>query len=186
MDYSVHEKAIVETELVGAGTKIWAFVHILKGARIGKNANICDHCFIEGEVTLGNEVTVKSGVYLWNGITVEDNVFIGPSVTFANDRYPRSKNTGFVQGTIVLKKGCSIGANATILPGVTVGTYAMVGAGAVVTKHVPKFSLVYGSPALPHGFVCMCGLKLVFSNERAQCSCKRKYQLTTDGVHHDE
>lgn len=153
MKYAVHKNAIVRTKNIGEGTKIWAFCNILKGAVIGKNCNICDGCFVENKVSIGNNVTIKNGVYLWEGIIVEDDVFIGPNATFTNDKFPRSKNTNYKQEKTLLKKGCSIGANATILPGIVIGESAMVGAGAVVTKDVPDFALVYGNPARVMGKV---------------------------------
>jgi len=147
MKYQIHKNAIVKSKNIGEGTKIWAFCNILEGAKIGRRGNICDGCFMEGKVTVGNNVTIKNGVYLWDGVTVEDNVFIGPAVVFTNDLNPRSKNTKYEKKKTLVKKGSSIGANATILPGITVGKYAMVGAGSVVTKNVPDFALVYGNPA---------------------------------------
>lgn len=147
MKYFIHEKAIVKSKNIGEGTRIWAFCNILEGTRIGKNCNICDGCFIEGKVVIGDNVTIKNGVYLWDGIIVEDDIFIGPNATLTNDKFPRSKNTNYKREQTLFKKGCSIGANATILPGITIGQYAMVGAGAVVTKDVPDFTLVYGNPA---------------------------------------
>lgn len=145
--YFVHEKAIVESSKIGKGSRIWAFVHILPDASVGKNCNICDGCFVENKVVIGDNVTIKNGVYLWDGTTVEDDVFIGPNVTFSNDKLPRSKNTNYKQEKTLLKKGCSIGANATILPRIVIGKSAMIGAGAVVTKDVPDFTLAYGNPA---------------------------------------
>ena len=171
----VHQNAIVETCSIGEGTKIWAFVHILSGVKIGKNANICDYCFIENRVVIGNNVTIKSGVYLWDDITIEDNVMIGPSATFTNDKYPRNRNANWVRDKVLLKKGCTVGGNATILPKIAVGKYALIGAGAVVTKDVPDFALVYGNPATIHGYICMCGKKLEFKGARSHCSCGRKY-----------
>lgn len=142
-----HPKALVETDKIGEGTRIWAFAHILSGAVIGGDCNICDHTFIENEVNIGDRVTIKCGVYLWDGITIEDDVFIGPNVTFSNDPFPRSKkHLGEYYKTIV-KVGASIGANATILPGVTIGEFSMIGAGAVVTKSVPSRAVVVGNPA---------------------------------------
>ncbi|OGH46075.1 MAG: dTDP-6-deoxy-3,4-keto-hexulose isomerase [Candidatus Levybacteria bacterium RIFCSPLOWO2_02_FULL_37_10] len=161
MKYFVHKNAIVETKNIGKGTKIWAFCNILRGARIGENCNICDGCFVERDVVIGNNVTIKNGVYLWDGILVEDDVFIGPNATFANDKFPRSKNTNYKQEKTLLKKGCSIGANAIILPGIIIGKSAMVGAGAVVTKDVPDFALVYGNPAKVMGKVDRSG-RVVF------------------------
>jgi len=159
--YFAHKKAIVESKNIGEGTKIWAFCNILKGAKIGKNCNICDGCFVEGEVVVGNNVTVKNGVYLWNGITVENNVFIGPGAVFTNDKYPRSKNANYKKEKIVIKKGASIGANATILPGITIGEYSMIGAGAVVTKNIPNYKFVYGNPAKIMGKVDKNGKAVV-------------------------
>lgn len=176
-DYFVHEKSIVETTHIGRGTRIWAFVHILKNARIGRNVNICDHCFIEGNVKIGNNVTIKSGVYLWDGTTIEDDVMIGPAAVFTNDRWPRSKNSNYKQEKIVLKKGSSIGANATILPGITIGPHALVGAGSVVTHDVPNFALVYGNPAVVKGYICVCGQKLAISSSRITCICGRTYKF---------
>lgn len=163
---------------MGAGSTVWAFVHILPGAIIGRNVNVCDHCFVENEVMLGDNVVVKCGVWLWDGITVEDNVFIGPGAVFTNDRLPRSKNRDFVLERTVLRKGCSIGASATVLAGVTVGAYAMVGAGAIVAEDVPDFALVYGAKARVHGFVCECGKKLSFAANRAACGCGLRFRKT--------
>ena len=143
-----HPEAIVETEQVGAGTRIWAFVHVLAGARIGSDCNICDHVFIENEVVLGDRVTIKSGVQLWDGVTLEDDVFIGPNATFTNDPAPRSRQRpSGTWPTLTVRRGASVGANATLLPGITVGQYAMVGAGAVVTRSVPPHAVVVGNPA---------------------------------------
>jgi len=147
MQYSKHANAIVETENVGAGTRIWAFVHVLPGALIGADCNLCDHVFIENDVVVGDRVTIKSGVQLWDGVRIEDDVFIGPNATFTNDRFPRSKQYPEKYAVTVIQKGASIGANATILPGVTVGRNAMVGAGSVVTKDIPPNAIVAGNPA---------------------------------------
>ena len=147
MSYKKHPTAIVETENVGAGTRVWAFVHILPGAQIGTDCNLCDHVFIENDVTIGDRVTVKSGVQLWDGVRIEDDVFLGPNVTFTNDPFPRSKQYLEKYATTLIQNGASIGANATILPGVTVGKNAMVGAGSVVTKDVPPNAIVMGNPA---------------------------------------
>jgi len=176
-NYQAHKTAIVESNKIGRGTRIWAFVHILKDAIIGMNVNICDHCFIENKVVIGDNVTIKSGVFLWDGVTIENNVFIGPSVSFANDRYPKSKNTNYKQEKIMLKIGSSIGSNATILPGISVGRHALVGAGSVVTKNVEDFSIVFGNPASQRGFICACKNKLIFNNKVALCVCGKKYEL---------
>jgi len=145
--YFVHEKGICESEKIGSGTKIWAFAHVLKGAEIGSDCNICDGVFVENDVRVGDRVTVKCGVQLWDGLRVEDDVFIGPNVTFTNDAFPRSKQYPGEFLKTVLKKGSSIGANATILPGLEIGMHAMVGAGSVVTMNVPAYSSVAGNPA---------------------------------------
>lgn len=147
----IHEKAEVQTHSIGDDTKIWQYTIILSGAEIGDNCNINAQCFIENDVIIGNNVTVKCGVQLWDGITIEDDVFIGPNATFTNDKYPRSKvyPEQFVRTTV--KKKASIGANATILCGVTIGENAMIGAGSVVTKDVPAGELWFGNPARSHG-----------------------------------
>jgi acetyltransferase-like isoleucine patch superfamily enzyme len=142
----VHELALVETDDIGPGTRIWAFAHVMPGARIGADCNICDHTYMEGDVIVGDRVTIKSGVYLWDGLRVEDDVFLGPQATFTNDRFPRSKQS-FQRAITTIRRGASIGAGAIILPGVTVGERAMVGAGAVVTRDVPDAAVVVGNPA---------------------------------------
>ncbi|WP_063911625.1 acyltransferase [Pseudomonas sp. p21] len=144
---SIHQLADVKSDAIGEGTRVWQFVVIMKGAQIGRNCNICAHTLIEGDVVLGDNVTVKSGVYLWDGTRIADDVFIGPNATFTNDAMPRSKVYPEQFNGITLERGASIGANATLLPGVVVGEYAMVGAGAVVTKNVPPYAVVVGNPA---------------------------------------
>lgn len=148
----IHEKAICESDAIGTGSRIWAFAHILPGARIGKNCNVCDHVFIENDVIVGDDVTLKCGVQLWDGVRLGDRVFVGPNATFTNDKQPRSKvyPAAFLQ--TVVENGVSIGANATILPGITIGTGAMIGAGAVVTKNVPPNATVVGNPAVIVGY----------------------------------
>ena len=140
----IHELSDVQSKNIGKDTNIWQYCVVLPNAKIGDNCNICSHCFIENDVVIGNNVTVKNGVYLYDGITVEDDVFIGPNATFCNDRYPKSKNKDFKLESIVIKKGASIGANATILPGVTIGENALIGAGAIVTKRVNAKSKIIG------------------------------------------
>lgn len=142
----VHPLADVQSDEVGAGTRIWQFAVVLKGSRIGRDCNICAHTFIEGGVTLGDRVTVKSGVFLWDGLTAEDDVFIGPNATFTNDRSPRSGQRTPFEPTL-LKAGASIGAGAVILPGLQIGRNAMIGAGAVVTRSVPDGETWVGNPA---------------------------------------
>jgi UDP-2-acetamido-3-amino-2,3-dideoxy-glucuronate N-acetyltransferase len=145
--FFAHPNAIVESEKVGKDTRIWAFVHILPQAVIGEDCNLCDHVFVENDVIVGDRVTIKSGVQLWDGVRLEDDVFIGPNVTFTNDRFPRSKQYPQEYLKTIVERGASVGANATLLPGVRVGQNAMVGAGAVVTKDVPPNSIVAGNPA---------------------------------------
>jgi UDP-2-acetamido-3-amino-2,3-dideoxy-glucuronate N-acetyltransferase len=153
MEYFRHEFAIVETAHVGRGTRIWAFAHVLSGARIGRDCNICDHVFIENDVQVGDRVTVKSGVQLWDGITLADDVFVGPNATFTNDRFPRSRQHPPEFRRTMVKRGASIGANATILPGLAVGEQALVSAGCVVTRDVPANAIVAGNPARIMGYV---------------------------------
>lgn len=147
MGFFKHPQALVESQTIGDETSIWAFAHILPGARIGRNCNICDHVFIENDVSIGDRVTIKCGVQVWDGITIEDDVFIGPNATLTNDPFPRSKQYPEKFARTVISKGASIGANATILAGLTIGKNAMVGAGAVVTKNVPPHAIVTGNPA---------------------------------------
>lgn len=147
MSYFVHPHGICESSNIGEGTRIWAFVHVLEGARIGADCNICDHVFIENDVVVGDRVTVKSGVQLWDGLRVGDDVFIGPNATFTNDPFPRSKVYEHETAVTRIEAGASVGANATILPGVTIGARAMVGAGSVVTRDVPSGAIVTGNPA---------------------------------------
>jgi UDP-2-acetamido-3-amino-2,3-dideoxy-glucuronate N-acetyltransferase len=142
-----HPFALLESPHVGEGSRIWAFAHVLPGARIGRDANICDHVFIENDVSVGDRVTVKCGVQLWDGVTLEDDVFVGPNATFTNDMFPRSGHHDFELRRTRVCRGASIGANATVLGGLTVGAEAMVGAGAVVLKDVPPRAVVAGNPA---------------------------------------
>lgn len=155
----VHPTAIVDTKNIGNGTRIWAFVHVLKNVTIGENCNICDHCFVEGGVTIGDNSTIKSGIYIWEGVTIENDVFLGPNVVFTNDVWPRSKNYKPAE-KIIIKKGASIGANSTILGGVTIGEYSMSGIGSVITKNIKPYSLVYGNPAKHAGWIDELGNKL--------------------------
>jgi len=143
----IHELADVARCEIGEGTRVWQFVVILEGAKIGQDCNVCAHTLIEGDVIIGNNVTVKSGVQVWDGTRIEDDVFLGPNATLINDLMPRSKQYPKNFLGITLKKGSSIGANATLLPGITIGEGAMVGAGAVVTKDVPDYAVVVGNPA---------------------------------------
>lgn len=145
--YFLHPQGLCESENVGEGTRIWAFAHVLRGAVVGRNCNICDGVFIEGDVQVGDDVTIKSGVQLWDGIRLGKGVFVGPNATFTNDRFPRSKRYLDSYPRTVVKDGASIGANATILPGIEIGEHAMIGAGAVVLADVPARAVVAGNPA---------------------------------------
>lgn len=146
----IHPSADVQSDQIGDGTLIWQFCVVLPGAKIGRDCNINAHCFIENDVVVGDRVTVKCGVQLWDGMTVEDDVFIGPNATFTNDRSPRSKKSFELQRTTI-QRGASVGANATVLPGVTLGNGSFVAAGAVVTKDVPAGRMVMGVPAVDVG-----------------------------------
>ena len=156
----IHESSDVKWKSIGVDTNIWQYCVVMKDAIIGTNCNICAHVLIENNVIIGNNVTIKSGVQLWDGISIEDFVFIGPNVTFANDLVPRSKSKSWSLERTVIKKGASIGANSTILPGLVIGEYAMIGAGSVVTKEVPSYTLWYGNPAIQKGYVTKKGLLL--------------------------
>jgi acetyltransferase-like isoleucine patch superfamily enzyme len=144
---TIHPSSEVQTKQIGAGTTVWQFCVVLEGARLGQDCNINAQCFIENDVTLGDRVTVKSGVSLWDGVRLEDDVFVGPNVTFCNDKFPRSKQRPERFLTTIVRKGASLGGGAVILPGVTIGENAMVGAGAVVTKDVRAGAVVVGNPA---------------------------------------
>ncbi len=151
-DYFVHEQAICDSPNIGPGTKIWEFSHILPGASIGSDCNLSAGVFVENDVRVGDRVTVKSGTQLWDGVRIEDDVFIGPNVTFTNDSFPRSKVVPSQFRETIVRRGASIGGNATLLPGIEVGRGAVIGAGSVVTKNVPDFALVHGNPARIHGY----------------------------------
>jgi acetyltransferase-like isoleucine patch superfamily enzyme/dTDP-4-dehydrorhamnose 3,5-epimerase-like enzyme len=152
-EHFVHEQGLCETSDVGSGTRIWAFAHVLEGASIGSDCNICDGVFVEGGAVVGDRVTVKCGVQLWDGVVLEDDVFVGPNATFTNDLFPRSRHWLDSHPRTVVRAGASVGANATILPGIEIGRGAMVGAGAVVTRSVPPNAIVVGNPARINGYV---------------------------------
>lgn len=143
----IHPLADVADSVIGEGTRVWQFVVVLKGAKIGKDCNICAQSLIEGDVVIGDRVTIKSGVQIWDGSVIGDDVFIGPNATFTNDLYPRSKKYPNHFKGVTIHNGASVGANATILPGITIGEKALIGAGSVVTKDVPAHAVVIGNPA---------------------------------------
>ncbi|WP_295809021.1 acyltransferase [uncultured Apibacter sp.] len=149
----IHPTSDVQTQNIGNNTLIWQFCVILKNAVIGKNCNINFNVFIENEVTIGNNVTIKSGVQIWDGVIIEDDVFIGPNVTFTNDLIPRSKCYPSAFEKTIIKKGASIGANSTIIAGHTIGEYSLIGAGSVITKNIPPFTVWYGNPAIQKGII---------------------------------
>lgn len=175
----IHPTAVVDTKRIGAGTRVWAYTHIMEGSAIGANCNIGDHCFIENGSSIGDNTIIKNGNMLWEGITIEDGVFIGPHVFFTNDLYPRSRvlqqarnrykrKQNWLVPTLV-KQGASLGAGAVILAGITVGEYSMIGAGAVVAKNVPSYAIMTGNPSRINGWVCQCGKPLTFNNMVALC-----------------
>ena len=174
----IHPAAIVETDTVGAGTRVWAFTHVLAGASIGRDCNIGGHCYIESGAVVGDRVTVKNGNAVWAGVTLEEGVFVGPGVVFTNDRYPRSPrlgasgarydDEGWLEPTSV-RRGATLAAGAVILPGLTVGEFAFVGAGAVVTRDVAAHALVLGNPARAAGWVCRCARRVDVGADRRAC-----------------
>lgn len=143
----IHPLSDVQSKNIGKSTNIWQFCVVLPGAVIGDNCNICSHCFIENDVKIGNNVTIKCGVQIWDGMVIEDDVFIGSNATFTNDRHPKSRNKDWKLEPVIIKRGASIGANATVLPGVTIGENAVVAAGAIVTKDIPNGVTVIGNSA---------------------------------------
>jgi acetyltransferase-like isoleucine patch superfamily enzyme len=187
-----HPTALVESDQIGPRTRIWAFAHIMQGAVVGEDCNVCDHAFIESGAVVGNRVTIKNHVTVWDGVVLQDDVFVGPNAVFTNDKRPRSPRAGVAQSRYsdrkwlsktIVEVGATIGANATILSGLTLGQYSMVGAGAVVTKNVPAYAVVLGNPARHAGWVSKTGASLSFVNGLARCPDSGDvWNLTPDGI----
>ena len=180
MSKYIDERSDVKSTSIGKGSRIWQYVVILPGAQIGMHCNICAHCFIENRVKIGNHVTIKCGVSVWDEVTIEDNVFIGPNVSFTNDIYPRSGKHKQKYLPTIIKHNASLGANSTILAGIVVGEYALIGAGAVVTKSVPAYTVWVGNPARNIGYICKCGGNIT---ESLICeSCGVGYELFNSSI----
>jgi UDP-2-acetamido-3-amino-2,3-dideoxy-glucuronate N-acetyltransferase len=177
-----HPAAMVESDDVGEGTRVWAFAHVMRGARVGKDCNLGEGVFVEGGVIIGDDVIVKNGVALYDRVVIEDEVFLGPHCVFTNDLRPRAgrhKRPATTWAPTRIGRGATVGANATIVCGHDVGPYAMVAAGAVVTRNVPPYRLVAGVPARAIGFVCACGESLPAS---LTCACGLAYERDGDGL----
>lgn len=188
--FYLHPKALVEASDIGAGTRVWAFAHVMKGARVGRNCNIGDHCFIEAGAILGDNVTVKNGVSVWENVTIEDNVFLGPNCVFINDPNPRAyiKKSPRNLGKTLVRANATVGANASILCSLAIGRHAFVGAGAVVLRSVPDFALIVGNPGRQIGWMCYCARRLGLAADcpvTTECSCKhcgRVFRRTPAGL----
>ncbi len=175
----VHPQGLCESHEVGAGTRIWAFAHVMEGARVGVDCNVGDHSFIEAGAVVGSGVVVKNGVSIWDKVRIEDEVFLGPNMVFTNDRVPRAALETPPEEFLptLVRRGASIGANATVLCGVTIGEGALVGAGSVVLEDVPAFALVVGNPARRIGWICRCGERL---GDSLACACGLRYRLRSE------
>lgn len=192
--FYAHPQSLVETSEIGPHTRIWAFAHVMHGARVGAHCNIGDHTFIESGAILGNNVTVKNGVAVWGLVIIEDNVFLGPNCVFTNDPNPRSyiKKPLIELSPTMVRENSTIGANATVLCGITIGYAAFIGAGTVVTRSVPDYALVVGNPSRHIGWICFCAQKLLLSSSaplksRVTCSrCSRSFVRTSGGLSEEE
>ena len=192
-DYFAHESSYIDAGAqIGPGTKIWHFCHVMPRASIGERCNIGQNVFIASDVSIGNNAKIQNNVSLFTGVVIEDDVFLGPSMVFTNVINPRSHvNRKDEYKTTLIRQGSSIGANATIVCGITLGKYCFVGAGAVVTRDIPDFALVYGNPARIQGWMCQCGTRLEFSpqenHETAACSqCEDRYSKTGNSVQREK
>ena len=186
-DVYVDATAIVDSRVsLGKGTKVWHFVHIMEDTQIGKECVIADYVYVGKGVKIGNKVKLENRATVYGGVIIEDSVFVGPHVTFTNDPYPRSSNKDWKIHSTQVKKGSSIGARTVIVCGVTIGKYALVGAGSVVTENIPAHALVYGNPARIKGFVCRCGKKLETKKRKDNCvlmncsACEEKYEISIE------
>jgi len=181
MAFFKHDRSLVHPGAqIGEGSRVWANANILDGAIIGEHCNICDGCYVERGAIIANHVTLKNGVAVFDGVTLHDDVFVGAGVAFINDRNPRShRSDAWVLEKTIVQKGATIGANATVMCGVTIGTYAVIGAGCVVIKNVPDYTIVVGNPARWAGYACCCGRTL---SEELKCTCGASYQITNNTI----
>ena len=179
MSVFVHPQGLCESDQVGDGTRVWAFAHVLRGAVVGRDCNICDGACIEGGAVLGDRVTVKNAVLIWDGVTVEDDVFLGPAVVFTNDLRPRRTDQPFTPVPTRVARGASLGASTTVVCGTTIGSYAFAAAGSVITSDVPPHTWVAGVPATVRGFVCACGRPLA---QTLVCDCGNAYERAGAGL----
>ncbi len=183
---TIHPTAeIADDAVIGAGTKIWRHSQIISGAQIGEHCTIGHNCTVFGKASLGNRVKLEANIDVWDLVTLEDRVFVGPSVVFTNDPAPRSRDVSKREAwrPTLVREGAALGANATIVCGVTIGSWAMIGAGAVVTKDIPAYALAVGVPAKPIGWVCACGERLAFEGPDARCrGCQQMYRLADNAA----
>lgn len=181
----VHPNGLCESHEVGAGTRVWAFAHVLDGAKVGRDCNICDHAYVEGGAVVGDRVTIKNRVLVFEGVTVEDEVFLGPAVVFTNDLRPRAaiKRSGAALSKTLVRRGATLGAGTVVVCGLTVGEHAFVGAGTVVVRDVPPYAFVLGNPGRVIGWVCECGLRL---SDDLVCQCGLAYRTTPEGLERED
>jgi len=180
----IHADALVETPTIGCGTRVWRNAHIMPGAVVGSNCNIGENCYIEGHVKIGSGVTIKNNVAIWDNIILEDAVFVGPAAVFTNDLRPRAFNKKTASDLLAtrIKKGATIGANATIVCGITIHEYAFIGAGSVVTKDVPPYTMVFGNPAQVKGLMCRCSEIFTSRHGKYHCKCGTSYYIVNNTI----